>query len=276
MTIAMQTVAAINPIAFQFLGIQVHWYGIIIACGVVIALLLAVREGTRLGIAEDNFYDFLLWGLPISLVCARAYYVIFQWPFYAAHPSEIIAIWDGGIAIYGGLIGGFLTLLVFCHRRSLSPWTMLDVIAPGVILAQAMGRWGNFFNQEAFGRFTTRAALEMQHIPTFIINQMNISGHYRVPTFLYESTWDFLGFVLLMLIRHRHHLLKRGEVFLTYLIWYATGRFFIEGMRTDSLMLGPLRVSQGLSLVFFIAAIIIWVARRRHNVNLPWYVNRVK
>ena len=149
---------------------------------------------------------------------------------------------------------------------------MLDVIAPTVILAQGIGRWGNFMNQEAFGVVTTRAALLAQHIPHWIVNQMDIGGQYRVPTFLYESLWDLLGFVLLISLRHRHHLFRRGEVFLAYVMWYSFGRFFIEGMRTDSLMIGSvIRVSQLLSLVFFIGALVILLVRR-HRGNVPWYL----
>lgn len=264
-------VLQLNPIAFRLGLIQVHWYGIIIASGVILALWLSIREGRRQEIDEEYFYDYLLWALPVAIICARLYYVAFQWPYYSQYPSEIIAVWDGGIAIYGAIIGGFLTLYFFCRAHKLSLWTMLDIIAPTLILAQAMGRWGNFFNQEAFGRVTTLAALKAQHLPMFIINQMYIGGHYRVPTFLYESLWDFAGFVLLMSLRHRQHFFKRGEVFLTYVIWYAFGRFFIEGMRTDSLMLGSLRISQGLSVVLFIGALTLLIVRRRRN-NIPWYV----
>lgn len=269
-----KTLMALNPIAFHLGAIQVHWYGIIIASGVVLALILSVREGQRRGINEDYFYDYLLWALPIAIICARIYYVVFQWDYYSQHPQEIIAIWDGGIAIYGAIIGGVLTLYFFCRARHLSMWTMMDVIAPTLIMAQGIGRWGNFMNQEAFGLVTSRAALVSQHIPNWIINQMYIAGHYRVPTFLYESLWDLSGFVLLMLLRHRHHLFKRGEIFLTYVMWYSFGRFFIEGMRTDSLMIGNvIRVSQILSLILFVAALIIFIARRQQK-NLPWYVNK--
>lgn len=263
--------AALNPIALQFGPFTIHWYGVIIATGVVLALWLAIREGKRQGIPEDDFYDYLLWALPVAIVCARIYYVTFQWPYYAVHPEEIIAIWDGGIAIYGAILGGFVVLYLFCRARRLSMWTMLDVIAPTVILAQGIGRWGNFMNQEAFGVVTTRAALLAQHIPRWIVNQMDIAGQYRVPTFLYESLWDFLGFVLLVSLRHRWHLFRRGEVFLAYVMWYAFGRFFIEGMRTDSLMIGSvIRVSQLLSLVFFLGALVVLLVRR-HRGNVPWY-----
>ena len=264
-------VGALNPIAFHLGPIQVHWYGIFIGCAVILALWLAVREGRRQGLDEDVFYDYLLWALPIAIVCARLYYVFFQWPYYAIHPDEIIAIWDGGIAIYGAIIGGFLVLFFYCRHYHLSVWQMLDIVAPTVIMAQGIGRWGNFMNQEAFGRITTRVALVGQHLPNWLINQMLIGGHYRVPTFLYESLWDLTGFVCLMLLRHRRHLFKRGEIFLAYVLWYSAGRFFIEGMRKDSLMLGPVRISQLLSLVFFVFALVILIVRRRQQ-RLPWYL----
>ena len=261
---------ALNPIALKLGPINIHWYGVIIATGVVLALWLSIREGRRQGIAEDDFYDYLLWALPVAIICARTYYVVFQCPYYSMHPDEIIAIWDGGIAIYGAIIGGLITLICFCHYRHLSAWLMMDVIAPALILAQGIGRWGNFMNQEAFGRITSKAALMVQGIPHWIIQQMLIGGQYRVPTFLYESLWDVLGFIILIVLRHRHHLFKEGEVFLSYLIWYGCGRFFIEGMRTDSLMLGPIRVSQLLSLILVCGAIVLIIYRRRHR-QLSWY-----
>lgn len=261
---------ALNPIALKLGPINIHWYGVIIATGVVLALWLSIREGRRQGIAEDDFYDYLLWALPVAIICARTYYVVFQWPYYSMHPDEIIAIWDGGIAIYGAIIGGLITLICFCHYRHLSAWLMMDVIAPALILAQGIGRWGNFMNQEAFGRITSKAALMAQGISHWIIQQMLIGGQYRVPTFLYESLWDVLGFIILIVLRHRHHLFKEGEVFLSYLIWYGCGRFFIEGMRTDSLMLGPIRVSQLLSLILVCGAIVLIIYRRRHR-QLSWY-----
>lgn len=265
--------AALNPLALQWGPLTVHWYGVIIAAGVLLALALSIREGQRLGIKEETFYDYLLMALPVAIICARVYYVTFQWSYYAQHPDEIIAIWDGGIAIYGALIGGVVTMILFCRARRLRLMTMLDVVAPAVILAQGIGRWGNFMNQEAFGAVTTRAALMAQHLPAWLINQMLIGGHYRVPTFLYESLGDLAGFCLLMLIRHRHHLLKRGEVFLTYLIWYAAVRMVVEGMRTDSLMLGSLRVSQWLSGLLLLGALVVWVWRRRREPGLPWYTD---
>lgn len=265
-------IAALDPIAFQGGPFTIHWYGVIIASGVVLALILSIREGKRQGIDEDNFYDYLLWALPIAIISARAYYVLFQWPYYSQHLGEIIAIWDGGIAIYGAILGGFVTLIIFCRIRQIPVWLMLDIIAPTLIMAQGIGRWGNFMNQEAYGVIITRARLVAEHLPNWIINQMYIGGHYRVPTFLYESLWDLLGFVLLMALRHRHHLFKRGEIFLAYVMWYAAGRFVIEGMRTDSLMLGDIRISQLLSVCFFIGALVVLIIRR-HRGSVSWYAN---
>ncbi|AYM03764.1 prolipoprotein diacylglyceryl transferase [Levilactobacillus yiduensis] len=257
-------VAALNPIAIHLGPIAVHWYGVIIATGVIIAVTLAVREGNRRGIKSDDIYDMILWALPAALIAARAYYVIFQWPYYQQHPGEIIAIWDGGIAIYGSLIGAGLVVYFFCRSRFIPVWLMLDVAAPTVILGQAIGRWGNFMNQEAFGRVTSLAFLQGLHLPQWVIDQMLINGAYRQPTFLYESTWSLMGFVVLMSLRHYPGLFKQGEVFLAYVMWYSFGRFFIEGMRTDSLMLfNVIRVSQLLSVVLFVGALIIWISRRR-------------
>lgn len=267
-------IAIINPIAFTLGPIMVHWYGIIIATGVLLAVILSVREGNRRGLDEENIYDYLIIGLPISIICARLYYVIFQWQYYAANPEMIYRIWDGGIAIYGGLIGAAITLIIFCHYHKISAWSFLDIVSPTVIMAQGIGRWGNFVNQEAHGVATSVSFLQRTlHLPNFIVQQMCIHGIYYQPTFLYESVWDLTGFVVLLALRHRKHLFKRGEVFLTYVMWYSFGRFFIEGMRTDSLMLGPLRISQWLSFVFFFSAIIIWIIRRR-QFKQPWYLDR--
>ena len=265
--------SALNPIAFNLGPIQVHWYGIIIATGVILAVTLAVQEGKRQGIDPDNIYDMILWALPVALICARAYYVIFQWGYYKNNPGEIIRIWDGGIAIYGSLIGAMIVVILFCRSRFIPVWKMLDVAAPTVIMAQAIGRWGNFMNQEAFGKVTSLQFLQGLHLPQFIINQMNISGAYRQPTFLYESIWSFLGFLVLIFLRHNPGLFKRGEIFLAYVMWYSFGRFFVEGMRTDSLYWGPLRVSQILSIVLFVGALVILVIRRRNNQDV-WYVNK--
>lgn len=266
---------ALNPIAIHLGPLEVHWYGVIITTAVFIALWLSLREARRRGLDPDDLYDFLLWALPVALISARLYYVVFQWDYYQQHLNQIIAIWDGGIAIYGSLIGAIIVVVLFTRQRHIPTFLFLDVLAPTVIMAQGIGRWGNFMNQEAFGKITTLAHLKSLHLPTFIITQMNIGGVYRTPTFLFESVWDLLGFVLLMATRHINGLYRRGEVFFMYVAWYAFGRFFVEGMRTDSLMIGPVRVSQWLSVVLFIGAW-SWLLWRRTHGNVPTYLSGMK
>ncbi|GEK05151.1 prolipoprotein diacylglyceryl transferase [Schleiferilactobacillus harbinensis] len=270
----MLSLAALNPVALRLGSLQIKWYGVLIATGVVIAFILSMREANRRQISPDDIVDLLLWMLPIGVIGARAYYVIFRWSYYAANPSEIFAIWEGGLAIYGGIIAGLIVLVVYCYYRMLPAWLVLDIVAPTVLLAQAIGRWGNFMNQEAFGAKTTRAFLESIHLPTFIINQMNINGVYHQPDFLYESMWSLLGVILLLALRHREHLFKRGEVVLSYVAWYSFARFWIEGTRTDSLYLfGPVRVSQLLSAILFVGAVFLIIYRRVRKLNNPWYLD---
>jgi phosphatidylglycerol---prolipoprotein diacylglyceryl transferase len=251
----------IDPIAFSLGPIQVHWYGVIIGLGIALALWLAMREGEKRGLDKDLFADLMLWAIPIAILSARIYYVIFQWEYYAQHPSEILAIWNGGIAIHGALIGAVVTAYIFTKKRNVSFWKVADIAAPSIILGQAIGRWGNFINQEAHGGEVTRAFLENLMLPEFIINQMYINGTYYHPTFLYESVWNLLGFALLMGLRRVN--LGRGEIFLSYVIWYSIGRFFVEGMRTDSLMLTDfLRMAQVISIGLILLALALWVYRR--------------
>ena len=263
---------ALNPVAFQIGSLSVRWYGILMATGVVVATLMAISEGKKRHIMPDDFIDFLLWAVPIGFICARIYYVIFEWGYFSQHPDQIIAIWNGGIAIYGGLIGGIIVLIIFCPIRMLPIWLMLDIIAPGVMAAQVIARWGNFMNQEAHGARTTLAFLQHLHLPEFIIQQMYINGHYYRPTYLYESFFNLIGLIIILCLRHKKHLFKRGEIFLSYVIWYSCVRFFVEGMRTDSLYIAnTIRVSQALSLVLFFAAIIVWIYRR-NVVHPKWYL----
>ncbi|QNQ82563.1 prolipoprotein diacylglyceryl transferase [Lactobacillus sp. PV012] len=264
--------AALSPIAFHLGNLSVKWYGILMATGVVVATLMAIQEGKRRQIMPDDFIDFLLWAVPIGFVGARIYYVIFEWGYFSQHPGEIIAIWNGGIAIYGGLLAGLAVLIVFCKKRHLPIFLMLDIIAPGVMAAQVIGRWGNFMNQEAHGGITTLAFLQKLHLPQFVIQQMYINGHYYQPTYLYESVGNLIGLILILSLRHRKHLFKQGEIFLSYVIWYSLVRFIVEGMRTDSLYIAnTIRVSQALSLILFFGAILLWVYRRK-VVKPKWYL----
>lgn len=270
----MIQLGAIDPIAFSLGGLSVHWYGVIIASAVLLAIFLGTNESEKRGIKSDDIIDMMLWALPISIIGARLYYVVFEWSYYVQHPDEIIAIWNGGIAIYGGLIAGGLTVYWFTKKRGLNFWLVLDIAAPSVIIAQAIGRWGNFVNQEAHGEATTRSFLESIHLPTFIIDNMKIEGIYYQPTFFYESMWNVLGFILLLVLRRRKGLLKRGEVALSYVLWYSFGRFFIEGMRTDSLLIGnTIRVSQILSIALFAGAIVLWIYRRKQYPTNPYYLD---
>ncbi len=262
----------VQSTAFKLGPFTIQWYAIIIVTGVILGILLSRKEAKRQNLDPEHVTDFMLYALPISIIGARIYYVIFELPYYLEHPGEIIAIWHGGIAIYGALIAGGITLYVYCQRHYISMWNFLDIIAPAVILAQGIGRWGNFMNHEAYGPKTTEAFLKGLHLPQFIIENMYIEGFYRTPTFLYESVWNILGFFVLIILRSKKKVLKQGEVFLGYIIWYSFGRFFIEGLRTDSLYLfKAIRVSQLLSALLFIGGIALVIYRRKKNQQLPLY-----
>lgn len=263
----------INPIAFHLGNLSVKWYGVIMAVAIILATWMSISEGKKRQIESDDFIDLLLWAVPLGYVGARIYYVIFEWGYYSQHPNQIIAIWNGGIAIYGGLIAGLIVLLVFCYKRMLPPFLMLDVISPGIMAAQILGRWGNFINQEAHGGPTTLHFLESLHLPEFIIQQMKINGVYYQPTFLYESLFNLIGLIIILSLRHKKHFFKQGEVFMSYLMWYSVVRFFVEGLRTDSLYIfGVIRVSQLLSLILFIGVLFLFIYRRV-KVKPKWYLD---
>ncbi|CAM3480279.1 prolipoprotein diacylglyceryl transferase [Aeromicrobium ponti] len=263
----------LDPIAISLGPIQVHWYGLIIGIGIALALIIAMREGERRGLPKDIFADLMLWAIPIAIISARIYYVIFQWDFYSQNPGEIIKIWNGGIAIHGALIGAVITAYIFAKKKKISFWQLADVAAPSIILGQAIGRWGNFMNQEAHGGEVSRAFLENMYLPEFIINQMYINGAYYHPTFLYESIWNIIGFIILILLRRAN--LRRGELFLTYVIWYSIGRFFVEGLRTDSLMLtDTFRIAQTISIALIIGALALIFYRRKTGLADARYLDK--
>ena len=265
-----ETIEPLNPIAFHLGPIAVHWYGIIIGLGALLGLWLAVREGERRGLHKDTLVDLVLFAIPIAIICARTYYVIFQWDYYSQHPDQIIQIWNGGLAIHGGLIGAVLTGIIYARVKGLSFWKLADIAAPSILLGQAIGRWGNFMNQEAHGGAVSRAFLENLHLPDFIINQMYINGQYYHPTFLYESLWSFTGVIVLLLLRKAN--LKRGELFLLYIIWYSIGRYYIEGLRTDSLMLTEsLRIAQVISIALIVCAVALLLFRRLKGDEIKRY-----
>ncbi|MDQ0219978.1 prolipoprotein diacylglyceryl transferase [Peribacillus cavernae] len=257
----MQSIQPLDRVAFEIGPFTVYWYGLIIGMGLFLGWLLATREAEKVKLDREIFTDLLFWAVPISIISARIYYVLFKWEYYSENPGKIIAIWEGGIAIHGALIGAVLTAVIFAKKKGVSFWKLADIAAPSLILGQAIGRWGNFMNQEAHGTEVTRQFLENLNLPNFIINQMYIDGTYYHPTFLYESIWNLAGFLALLLIRRMNP--RRGEVFLYYIIWYSIGRFFVEGLRTDSLMLTEnLRIAQVLSLTLITLAILILWFRR--------------
>ena len=254
-----------NPVAIQLGPFSIRWYAICIVLGLLLAVILSMKEAPRKGIESDDIIDFILIAFPVAIIGARLYYVIFQWYYYRENPGEIFAVWNGGIAIYGGLLAGALVLYLFSRSRLIDPVDFLDIAAPSVMIAQSIGRWGNFVNQEAYGAIVKN----LDYLPSFIRNQMFIHGHYRQPTFLYESCWNLLGFVLILYLRRRPKLLRKGEITAFYLIWYGFGRMIIEGMRTDSLMFLGIRVSQWLSLLLILLGIRIMIYQRKKNA--PFY-----
>ncbi|MDI3534284.1 MAG: phosphatidylglycerol---prolipoprotein diacylglyceryl transferase [Thermosediminibacterales bacterium] len=239
-----------NPIAFEIGNVKVYWYGIILASATLTGLTLAVMEAKRRNFNVDNIIDLVVFAVPVSIVFARLYYVIFNWELYRGNFYEMIAVWHGGIAIHGSILGGLLTTYVFTKIRKMNFWETLDIFAPSLIIGQAIGRWGNFVNQEAYGYET--------NLPW----AMYIDGAYRHPTFLYESLWDFGVFLFLTWFKKKQGL-KNGDVFWAYAAMYSVGRFFIEGFRTDSLMLGQFRIAQVVSVIAIILAVIFIF--RNHN-----------
>lgn len=292
---------AINPIAFSIGPLSVYWYGIILGTAALIGLMLAIQEGKRFGMSPDFFMDLVLIGVPSAIIGARIYYVAFQWEDYKDNLWDVFKIWEGGIAIYGALIGAIAAAVLYVRRKGYSFWRIADICAPGLIVGQAIGRWGNFMNQEAHGGPVTEAFLrDNLKLPDWIVNQMLIGGQYYHPTFLYESVWNIAGLLLLLVLR-RQSFIRAGELFLSYFIWYSTGRFFIEALRTDSLdFTGPVwlaelmnaiwspmkllgfeqgfltyggnvRISQLLALLIVLAAILLIVARRRSGAAAVRY-----
>ncbi|MEQ6378379.1 prolipoprotein diacylglyceryl transferase [Bacillaceae bacterium S4-13-56] len=270
----LNTIEPLDRVFINLGPFPIYWYGVIIASGAFLGLWIATREAVRLGLNKDLFVDLLVFAIPIAIISARIYYVAFEWERYKNGSFiDMIAIWEGGIAIHGALIGSVITAYFFAKKKDVSFWKIADIAAPSIILGQAIGRWGNFMNQEAHGGVIQQPYLDyhLQILPDFIMDQMYINGQYWYPTFLYESIWNFLGFGLLLWLRRKN--LFRGEMFLTYVIWYSFGRFFIEGMRTDSLyIIGNLRTAQVISVVLIILAIVLIFYRR----NNGWAKKRYK
>lgn len=250
-----------NRVAFNIFGFNVYYYSLCILLGVMVAYILITREGKKQGLPKEFISDLIFYTLIIGILGARVYYCVFNLDYYLANPSEILKIYNGGLAIHGGVIAGLIFVYFYTKKKNVSFIKILDIVAPAVIIAQSFGRWGNFFNQEAHGGITTYQNLKNMHIPEFIINGMHIEGKYYYPTFFFESIWCLMGFIILMIAR-RNKNLRKGFQIGFYFIWYGIGRFFIEALRTDSLMFFNLKIAQIVSLVGIIIGIIIIVTNR--------------
>ena len=281
----MSWIAGKSSIAFPGLGIEINppmgfsvgsftvmFYGIIIAAGLLLAVIYGLKRSKQFGLKEDDILDGVLGIVPFAIICARAYYCAFSWKDFASNPVEVLYIWQGGLAIYGGVIGAALGVVVFCLIKKIKLGAVLDLVALGFLIGQAMGRWGNFFNREAFGAETEsflRMGLKLKESGS-VASQV----HYYHPTFLYESLWNIAGFAIL------HFLSKKrqydGQIALGYAAWYGLGRTLIEGLRTDSLYIGAFRVSQLLAAVscFAAATVLVVMAFRKHSAE-KLYVNVV-
>ena len=266
-----------NPEMFSIGSLSIRWYSVLILTGIVLALLLANKESKKFKLPEDFIFDLAFYVVIFGILGARIYYVLFNLKGpdgYLANPLEIIKVWHGGLAIHGSLIGGLIALVVYCKKNKISISRTTDFIVPGLLIAQAIGRWGNFFNSEAFGPSTTLENLTRLHIPEFIINGMKINGVYYHPTFFYESLWCLLGFVLILLIRKFYRYLKKGQLTCFYLMWYSVGRIFIEYLRTDSLMLGKFKVAQLVSIVMFLFGLVYFIYLCFNKLNKGLYYNK--
>ena len=244
-----------DPIFFSWGPITVRWYGVLVVAGMVLAVFLANREAERQELNTEHFFNMCLWVLVAGVLGARAYYVLFNWGYYGANPIKILAFTEGGLAIHGGLLAGGLVFVFTGIYYRIGAWRSLDIAAPSTIIAQSIGRWGNFFNQEAYGY-----AVSPDRIPW----AMMIDGEFRHPTFLYESIWNLLVFLFLLWYRRRR-MLMTGDVFLMYAVLYSAGRFVIEGFRTDSLMLGPLRAAQVVSAAAILLSLLAMFIRHKRT-----------
>lgn len=265
----------VNKIAFSIGSVDVHWYALIILTGVILGFLYATLFAKREKLDTECLYDVLLWGLPSAIIAARAYYVIFNFSHFQDNLWSVFHIWEGGIAIYGAVIGAAISTYIYARVKKLSVLQLFDMGAFGLIVGQAIGRWGNFVNEEAFGCATDSLfAMTSQSIRVELIRQgqldilnplINTMGAH--PTFLYESVWNLLGAILLGVFHRykKHH----GQIFFLYLAWYGIGRFFIEGLRMDSLYCGPIRISQLVGLVTAVVGIVMLVYYFKKPATYP-------
>ena len=267
-----------SPVAFTVFGKDIYWYGIIIASGFLLAVLYMLHRAKDFGVTQDDVLDMILWAVPIGVVCARLYYCIFYWELYEDDPISMLYIWEGGLAIYGGVLAGILTAYIMCRIKKIKFLHFADIAIPGLLVGQILGRWGNFFNREAFGQYTDN--LFAMELPLNAVRSMDditqeMMAHARVvdgvtyvqvhPTFLYESLWNLA--ILIFLLLWTKHKKFDGELFYYYLFFYGLGRFWIEGLRTDQLKMWVtgVPVSQALALVMMAVSAVLYVYGYRHR-----------
>ncbi len=261
----------INPPSSFSLGpLTIHWYGVIIATGFLLAVLYCAKRAPEFGMTADDVFNVILLGVPLAIICARIYYVAFEWDSYKDDLLSVLYIWEGGLGMYGVIFGAVLATVIYCAKKKLNFPAFLDMVCFGFLIGQFVGRWGNFMNREAFGYETDIFCRMVLTTPSGV--------QYAVhPTFLYESLWNFTGFILMHLWSKKHRTFD-GEMILTYFAWYGCGRMFIEGLRTDSLMIGNtgIRVSQLVSFILLLASlsIILYNRLKRHPDPANMFVNR--
>lgn len=242
-----------DPIAFRLFGVDIAWYGILISLGIFLGIIVATARAKKEGLYSDVIIDLSLIAVPAAIIGARIYYVIFSWGYYSKNVKEILNFREGGLAIHGAIIAGAIAGYFFCKYKKIKFWTLADITAPSIILGQAIGRWGNFVNQEAHGGPT--------NLPWGII----VNGVKVHPTFLYESIWNFIVFGLLLSFSKKKK--YDGQIFILYIILYSIARFFIEGLRTDSLMFGPFRIAQLISILSIVSALIFGQLLSKSKTN---------
>lgn len=251
-----------SRVALDLGFIQIYWYSLFIFLGILAAISVCYLEIKKKKIDQAFFFNMVFYGIIFAFIGARLYYVGFNMDYYLQNPIEILEVWNGGLAIHGGIFAAGLFIFFYCKKHKQKTLKIMDILVVGLILGQAIGRWGNFFNQEAFGQITTEASLIAAKVPRFIIDQMYINGAYRQPTFLYESIWNLFGFVALLMIR-KYKYLKNGQLTGVYLMWYSAGRCIIESFRSDSLMLGPFKIAQIVSIVLFVVGLFLFFFCKR-------------
>lgn len=252
-----------NPILFQVGNIVIYWYSFILLCAFAIGFFLFLKLGEKQGISKDFIYDYACYLIPICLIGARLYYVIFEFEYYMTDLLAIFRVWEGGLAIHGGILAGGIFTFYYSKKKNVSFLKLTDILVISLILGQILGRWGNFFNGEAYGPETTLQFLQSLHLPGFIIEGMHIGETYYQPTFLYESIWNVIGILFLLFVRRKTK--KEGIVTSFYLIHYGIGRCMIESLRQDSLMLGNIRIAQLVSIVMIVVGIYILFRKGREN-----------